>query len=500
MLEGLYPAQTKRQIYSLAFKQFRSTTQNQTQTGANASNSGTTNLVSKNLSPMLLSMASEYGGMTQSTSGQTTTWSGTLSGIPLATESHTGVPLFIDCTVANNQHCINYETLDWLSRFSYAVALSTAGSAAGSGTAGAGQGTTQPVTLSGAGSTSSYNVTQVTGKVAIIRQYPTKDAIKTAATNIDTTISQNMAGAAMNLYSNVLTKIVPPPPSQPSSAVLAELNLASEAILDEYSSSPVKAWDDAAAHFGTAAKLAGVDVAKDTNTATYIQTLAEYTAEENLQFTGAENKSPTLSFEYDYNRPSNQPTNSNFKLILGWNSRTKATKQAAAGQQAPDSGQQGASSNQETGAADTAGPWTLTLNATASIYNSQPPVSIHSAERLRDFQIAAEADYKLSNTIPILGKPTFTAAFYYQDQTSPAILNVPISGLPITGLSSSTNQVFTQRGPIDIGQFKVSFGTTSSGISVPLSITIANRTELLTGMDVRGQVGISWNFDSFLGK
>jgi hypothetical protein len=62
--------------------------------------------------------------------------------------------------------------------------------------------------------------------------------------------------------------------------------------------------------------------------------------------------------------------------------------------------------------------------------------------------------------------------------------------------------VFTQRGPIDIGQLKVSFGTSSSGVSVPLSFTVANRTELIQGMnlDWKGQIGFSYDFASLLSK
>lgn len=493
----------KPQTHALALKQLTSATQNQTQTGANASNSGTTNLVSKNLSPLLLSMASEYGGMTQSTSGQTTTFSGTLSGIPLATESHTGIAMFAECT-AKVRPCIDPTTLDWLSKFSYSVALSTGGTAAGSGTAGTGQGNAQPVTLSGTGSASNYNVTQVTGKFAILRQYGTQKAIAAAADNIDKASATAIRQSALDLFSAL--KVIDSPDS--GSDADKDLNSAAAALLDADTTkawddaATTKAWNEAAAHLTAAARLAKDPNGKkvDDVVNAYLQALMKYTAQEDLAFETTEK--PTLSFEYDLNRPTNQPTNSNFKLVLGWNS--KKTSNAKASKKSAAPGQKGAAqpaaSGQESDTTDTTGPWTITANATASIYNSPPSTSIPSANRLRDIQLAAEVDYKLSNSLPILGKPTFSGAFYYQDQTSPSILKVPISGLPITGLSSSTNQVFTQRGPIDIGQFKVSFGTTNSGISVPLSITIANRTELLTGMDVRGQVGLTYSFDSLLGK
>ena len=451
-----------RQSYAAAFDQLRKVTQNLLQTGGNASNSGTTNLVSKNLAPYLLGIASEYGGMTQSTSGQTTTFSGTLSGVPLTIESKTGAPLFAPCSAGLAGSCTSEAALDALSRFAYSVAVSTSGTAAGTGTAGTGTGNAQPVTLSNSGSNSSYTLTQATLKVAILRQYPTKDELKQAADKIDATILKKIQDAAKQLTIN-LSQIDNPPAAAPNAALIrTELRSAAEALLTGYPSQPGEAWDIATAHLTNAAKLGESNFSKDV--ADYLQAIAPYAAQEDLVFEGT--RKPTVSFEYDLNRPANQPSNSNFKLVGSWNKD----------------------------------PWTFTLNATASIYNSQPSSSIPSASRLRSLQIAAETDYKVSKSIWVLGNPTLTGAFYYQNQTSPSILNVPIQGLPITGLSSSTTQVFTQRGPIDIGQFKISFGSSTSGFRVPLSLTISNRTELLTGMDVRGQVGISYNFDALLPK
>jgi hypothetical protein len=461
MLASIYPTETKRQEYAVAFNQLRNKTQNATQAGANNSSGGTTNLVSKNLTSLFLSVASEYGGMTQSTSGQTTTLSGTLSGVPLAVESRTGAPLFAECSASVRGHCINPNTLDTLSRFSYSLAISTTGTAAGTGAAtgnaGAGTGTAQPVTLSSAGATSGYDLTGATAKVAILRQYPTKSALQTAAGKIDSTISKNINDEAQKL-----TNVLSPIDTSTTAAVRRELESAAANLLDGYPLDPTAAWNAASSHLVVAAKLVDPNFVDDI--AAYLQAVSEYTSQEDLVTENA--YKPTLSLEYDLNRPTNQPTNSNFKLIGSW----------------------------------TPGSWTLTLNAAASIYNSQPSASIPAASRLRDVQLATEADYKFSKSIWILGNPTLTTAFYYQDQTSPAILNVPISGLPISGLSPTTNQVFTQKGPIDIGQIKVSFGSSSSGFSVPLSVTFANRTELLTGMDVRGQIGISFNFDSLLPK
>ena len=59
--------------------------------------SGSTNLVSKPIAAQVLSLASDYGTLTQSTSGQTTTFSGSLDGVPLAVEAKSQ-GLFTECS------------------------------------------------------------------------------------------------------------------------------------------------------------------------------------------------------------------------------------------------------------------------------------------------------------------------------------------------------------------------------------------------------------------
>jgi hypothetical protein len=453
MLASVNTAKLISLEYQNVFDQFRNKIQNLQQSGGNASSGGTTNLVSKSFGSQLLSFASEYGGITQSTSGQTTTFSGSLSGIPLAIESSTGAPIFAECSAStSNSKCFSPGAMDALSRFSFSAGVNSSGGTVGSGTATGGQGTTQPVILTGASSSSNFSLNQVTSKIAIFRQLPTVSTLNAAAGKLDKTVLANMSQQATGLTA-YLTAI---------DSSKDALKPAAEALLNGDASAPNSAWQSAAERF--AAAVGDVDPNYMKSIAPYLKAATEFSAQEDIAYTSG--IKPTLSLEYDFNNPANQPTNSVFKLIGAW----------------------------------VPGNWTLTLNGAASIYNSQPSSSIPSATWLRDVQLAAEADYKLKKSLPLVGSPTFSWAFYYQDQTSPSILKVPISGLPITGLSPTTNQVFMTRGPIDIGQFKISLGKSSSGVSVPLSMTVSNRTELLTGMDVRGQIGISYDFSSLLSK
>ena len=100
--------------------------------------------------------------------------------------------------------------------------------------------------------------------------------------------------------------------------------------------------------------------------------------------------------------------------------------------------------------------------------------------------------------------PTFSVAYYFQDQTSPAILNVtpsgPVSGVTFAGLSSNATQVFAQKGKISIGQLRISLGSSKSGLRFPIAITGSNRTELITASKLGAQIGISYDFDSLFTK
>ena len=180
-------------------------------------------------------------------------------------------------------------------------------------------------------------------------------------------------------------------------------------------------------------------------------------------------KSPLLTLEYDYNRPASQPTNSTVRLV----------------------GQ------------TVLGGWTLTGNGAVSVYDSTPSSAIPGASLLRDVQIAAEACYDFSKLkkSTLLGHSTASTAYYFQN---PAILNVtpgqPVTGVTITGLPATATQVYAQKGIISILQGKFTYSPGSSSISLPVSFTWSNRTELVTNPTWRGQVGISYDFDSLFGS
>lgn len=237
---------------------------------------------------------------------------------------------------------------------------------------------------------------------------------------------------------------------------------------------------------------------------------------------------PLIGFEYDLNTPANQPSYSSLKGNVSWSfggqvpsdaiscTGVRAQKQgetitspacSAAG--AAISGS--ASTKQVTSLADTrsqarktagsATPLlTINLSMAGDLYNGTPPASVPSSERLRDFQGGAEIDYKVSTSkIPrlgsLIGDSTLAGTYYYQDQTSPSVLKGPPSGITIANLPSAATQVYTTRGPINLGQIRFGFGA-GSNVSFPIGFTYANRSELTT-RPIRGlQFGLSYNLSS----
>ena len=151
-------------------------------------------------------------------------------------------------------------------------------------------------------------------------------------------------------------------------------------------------------------------------------------------------------------------------------------------------------------AQDTTQPFSLTLNGTVDIYNSEPPASVPSGSHLRDIRAGAEFDYVFSpfGTGSVfsnfLGSITAAAAYSYEDQTSPALLTGPALS-DFTGLPSSTTAAYAKRGVIHLGQIRFGLGT-GKNLTYPLAFTYSNRTELITHPTWGLQFGITYNLTS----
>jgi hypothetical protein len=457
------------------------------QTGAPSSTTGTTSALSQPLS--LLSLASEYGGLTTSTNNGTFTVQTALDQIASAlAKDH-----LIDICRSGTEkiHCLKERYLDAFHRFSTTATFNTANSSKTVNTAasGAQQGNTQPVSLTASGG-QAPSLSAVTFKYVLVNdkadaESPWRKAVTNSATNENdvTKLAQalNRSVATLSQISEnnfyyakwqyCIREILKSTALEKLEAQF--LNSYSQLygilIKGEIYSCPNVALDQQAEQNITGQGFAKPAAPQPT---TGIR-------EALLEVQGALDKylnqirtlrnsvtNPVLAIEYDLNRPQGQPTNSVFKVILSKN--TKNSK------------------------------WTFTGNFAASIYNAEPAATIPGASILRDIQAGAEAD-RILPSIPLVGQTTLSGAYYFQAQTSPSILNVtpatPITGITFTGLPSSATQVFTQKGDIHLAQLKWALGT-GKNIRFPLAVSYSNRTELIQKPDWRGQFGISYDFSA----
>jgi hypothetical protein len=81
------------------------------------------------------------------------------------------------------------------------------------------------------------------------------------------------------------------------------------------------------------------------------------------------------------------------------------------------------------------------------------------------------------------------------------VLNIgPGNLLPGTSieLPSDAAVLLGPKGHMAVLQAKVTLKLGASGVKMPLAISWSNRTELLKANDVRGQVGLTYDFDFLL--
>jgi hypothetical protein len=143
----------------------------------------------------------------------------------------------------------------------------------------------------------------------------------------------------------------------------------------------------------------------------------------------------------------------------------------------------------------TEAPLLVTLNFATSFYNQGGTDS--SPTRFRDIQFAAQLDRRLP-PVERFGHPTLTFAAYYQWMKEDALLSIPAEDLaPGTALAlpGDASVLLDTKGHIFIAQAKLSFPI-GENVRIPLSVSWANRTELLKEDDVRGQIGFTLDMDS----
>lgn len=127
----------------------------------------------------------------------------------------------------------------------------------------------------------------------------------------------------------------------------------------------------------------------------------------------------------------------------------------------------------------------LTLNASITVFNS---TLSQMKGYLRDIQIAGSMDLRLPD-LQSVEQPVLTFAFlgaYFRQQPF--------------GVKVKIRDVETENGIIGVLQTKLAFPLGRSGAKLPLSVTIANRSEFNTETEVRGSIGLTFDLDTLFSR
>ena len=141
------------------------------------------------------------------------------------------------------------------------------------------------------------------------------------------------------------------------------------------------------------------------------------------------------------------------------------------------------------------GQWGPRLDLTGNLsWNFQTGEEDSSAgaplARFRDFQASVQAEIPLgkrssTSSAGSLVKPSVAFAYLTQDVKENA------------AVSFGGKSYLVAPGRIHVAQAKVTIPAKGSGLKVPLSVSWANRTELIDESHVRAQIGVTWDFDAF---
>ncbi len=140
------------------------------------------------------------------------------------------------------------------------------------------------------------------------------------------------------------------------------------------------------------------------------------------------------------------------------------------------------------------GQWGPRLDLTANVaWTLQRPVAPapgdSNAYQTRDFQAAAQMEVPLANPRNALmsssgiGAPSLAVAYLSQRLSETA--TVTFAG----------NSFTLEEGWIHVVQAKVTIPVKGSGMKIPLSVSFANRTELIKEKNLRGNIGLTFDLD-----
>ena len=451
------PAGLDALVFQQFVKQFEGSRTDK-ESSAGSTSGGTTAVVAQGPAAKILSAAVEYGALTRAVDGQVITIRGNLAGLP---STLVGKDVFPYCPAgaAVSEFCVDGSVLSWLRRATVSVSFdaSRGTQAVGAPDAPAG-GAAQPVTFTATRS-------QISGFSSRLEVWNRRDV--TSAWFQESW--RNKVAAVM---------------AQPAS----DLSLAAGALADIVLDVPgYDAWQKQ-----TAMAIAGVAPDRDGMVATLRTALDQL-----IVLARAANP--------DLPRRASDALNAYSRFFLAQDDliESLATKNVLAVEFAHSRPTGHAATNHWRAIVDL--PLTtrtkLVANAALSFYQDLPEAAPAGMSRYRDAQVGVQLEHGLGRQ-SIVGPAVLTIAGYYQYQHAAALLEIdpanPLPGVAFTGLPDAATTVFTNTGDILLGQVKLSLAPGGSGIKIPLSLTLSNRTELIDKPTWRGQLGLTYDFDALL--
>lgn len=177
---------------------------------------------------------------------------------------------------------------------------------------------------------------------------------------------------------------------------------------------------------------------------------------------------PVFSAEYDYLRPASQADMHHFAVLSTFSPF------------------------------GTAG--SLTINLAGTAYADSADSKTYG--RWRDVQAALQLERRLGDLVNHPAR--FSLSGYYQYMLTPGLLKIgPGNFAPGTtiNLGQSSVVALAPKGSIWIAEAKVTLKIKGSGTEIPFAITRSNRTDLINASEVRGHVGLTFDFGKlFAGK
>jgi hypothetical protein len=195
---------------------------------------------------------------------------------------------------------------------------------------------------------------------------------------------------------------------------------------------------------------------------------------------------PQMLIQGSYAEPALQPKLVNVRFSYAWSPGS------------PNDSAQCAGSLAQSQTQTCSNPGTVTFNAGVDIYRDAQPTGIATnTARFRDAQAALQFDRPLgSGTSPA----QLSIGAYYQYQRYSSIFVVPAGStvVPNTNIPLPPNgaAVLTgSKGSLYLVQAMLTLQIPTAGVKVPIGISWSNRTDLVTGNEVRAHIGLTFNAD-----